>query len=39
MIGKIDELEIRKWTRFARITEIELRDNFRCMPEFISRNP
>jgi hypothetical protein len=39
MIGKIEELEIRKWTRFARITEMKLGDNFGCIPEFISRNP
>jgi hypothetical protein len=39
MIGKIEELEIRKWTGFARITEMEFRDNFGCMSKFISRNP
>jgi hypothetical protein len=34
-----EELEIRKWTGFARITKMELRDDFGRMPEFISRNP
>jgi hypothetical protein len=36
---KIEELEIKKWTGLARITEMEFGDNFRCMPEFISQNP
>jgi hypothetical protein len=36
---KIEELEIRKWTRLARIMEMEFGDNFGCMSEFISRNP
>jgi hypothetical protein len=36
---KSEELETRKWTRFARITEMEFGDDFGCMPEFICRNP
>jgi hypothetical protein len=36
---KLEELEIRKWTGLARITEMKLRDDFGCMPKFISRNP
>jgi hypothetical protein len=39
MIGKIEELEIRKWTGLARITEMEFGNNFGYMPEFISQNP
>jgi hypothetical protein len=36
---KTGDLKIKKWTRFVRISEMELRDNFGCMSEFISRNP
>jgi hypothetical protein len=36
---ELQELAIRKWTGLAKITEMKLRDNFRCMPEFISWNP
>jgi hypothetical protein len=33
------ELKIGKWTRFVRITEMKLGDNFGSMTEFISWNP
>jgi hypothetical protein len=36
---ELKELKTRKWTRFVRITEMELRDNFRCIAKFISQNP
>jgi hypothetical protein len=39
MIGKMEELEIRKWSGFARITEMELGDNFGGMSEFNCWNP
>jgi hypothetical protein len=32
----LKESKIRKWTRFVRITEMELGDNFGSMAEFIS---
>jgi hypothetical protein len=35
---ELEELEIRKWTGLARITEMKLGDDFGPMPEFISRN-
>jgi hypothetical protein len=34
-----EELEIRKWTGFARIMEMELGDDFGGMSQFICWNP
>jgi hypothetical protein len=36
---ELEELEIRRWTRLARIMKMEFGNNFRCMPKFISQNP
>jgi hypothetical protein len=39
LTGKTEELKIRKWTGFARITKMEFGDDFGGMPKFICRNP
>jgi hypothetical protein len=36
---KPEKSKIRKWTGFVRIMEMEFRDNFGCMSDFISQNP
>jgi hypothetical protein len=36
---ELKESKTRKWTRFVRITEMELGNNFGSMSEFISQNP
>jgi hypothetical protein len=36
---ELKELKTRKWTGFVRIMEMELKNNFGCMSEFISWNP
>jgi hypothetical protein len=36
---EIKELKIGKWTRFVRIMEMKLGDNFESMTELISWNP
>jgi hypothetical protein len=37
--SKTKELKIGKWTRFVRIIEIKLKNNFKSMSKFISQNP
>jgi hypothetical protein len=38
-LKELKELKIGKWIRLVRITEMELRNNFGSMTEFVCWNP